>query len=337
MIFINTTTNFTKSKTKNKTLENINSFFISGLIIIIMILILLDPVTYSKSVINGLTLFFQNVLPGLLPFMFLVKTLTNQGTIIKLTKPLKKTSFKLFGTNEYGFYALIMSMISGYPIGAKITSDLYAQNKLKKENLLKTAILSSTPGLIFVIGSVGGLMLKNIRLGFYIYLINIVACLIASLIINFFSKKQSLIKNERSLTFNSKQTLGCLTQDTTISLLSVAFYIALSTLIIDLLTNLKMFSFIANLFGLTSEKTALLEGIMSGIVEMTNGVKKLSKAITPLSLSFISAIISFSGFSILFQSFSFLSQTNINYAWFILGKFFQSIISFILSLLFFSL
>lgn len=332
---INNTISRKESKTNKQKIE-LTSLFLSLMIVTIMVLILLEPVTYSKSIINGLTLYFFNVLPGLLPFMFFIKELTNQNFIIKLTRPFKKLSKKLFGVNEYGFYAFLMSIISGYPLGAKITSDLYLKNNITSITLTKTAILSSTPGLIFVIGSVGGLMLNNVKLGLFIYILNIISCLITSFLINLFSKNKGFEPTNTQIN-SQKQNLGLITQDTTISLLSVGFYIALFSLIIDLFINLNIFSSLSILFQLTPEKSALSQGIMSGIIEMTNGVKSLANNLSPISLSFISSIVSFSGISILMQSLSFLSQTGIKQTNFILGKFLQSIICFTISYLFFSL
>jgi len=324
------------NKTNNKSQTDFISIFMSIMIFVIMLLILLDPTTYAKSIINGLSLYFTNVLPGLLPFMFLVKELTNQNVITKLTKPFGKITKSLFGVSENGFYCFIMSLISGYPIGAKIASDLYSQNQLSDYELLKASIFSSTPGLIFVIGSVGGLMLNNVKLGIYIYLLTIFSCILTSIIINMFFKNKTHAFNKNNQFEFQKQKLGIITSDTTSSLLSVGFYIALFSLIIDLFLNLKVFYFLSSLIGINSENMALSQSVMSGIVEMTNGVKKLSKNITPISLSFISSIISFSGFSIIMQSLSFLSSTNIKPIFFILGKLLQSIICFILSLLFFN-
>ena len=176
MFQINNT--ISKQKSKTKTIKiNFNSLAISIMIVVIMLLILIDPVTYAKSIIKGLTLYFKNVLPGLLPFMFFIKQLTNQNAIIKLTNKLKFIA-KPFGVSYCGVYAFIMSLLSGYPIGSKITSDIYSGTIIDDDTLLKTAVFSSTPGLIFVIGSVGGLMLNNIKLGLAIYFINIFACII---------------------------------------------------------------------------------------------------------------------------------------------------------------
>ncbi len=338
MIQVNNTTTFIKSKTKIDHKFSISSLFISIMIIVLMLLILLDPVTYAKSIINGLTLYFTRVLPGLLPFMFLVKALTNQNIINKLTKPLRKKTIQLFGVSEFGAYAFLMSLISGYPIGSKITTDLYLNGQIKHNELTKSAILSSTPGLIFVIGSVGGLMLNNVKLGLYIYLINITSIVIAGLLINIFDKKKTAINvtysQEKANQNSSKQTLSSLTQDTTVSLLSVGFYIALFTLIIDLMSNLKIFTFLPSVFNLSKENTTLFKSVMSGIIEMTNGAKSLSLSLTPLSFAFLSSIISFSGLSIIIQSLSFLSLTPLKPHKFLLGKLLQATICFIISFLF---
>ena len=153
-----------------------------------------------------------------------------------------------------------------------------------------------------------------------------------------FRKQKNSIKNQNDNTIkNNKLSLGFITQDTTISLLSVGFYIALFTLIIDLFTNLKIFSFIPLILGLNPEKTNIFQGVMSGIIEMTNGAKMLSKTITPINLAFISSIISFSGISIIMQALSFLSNTNIKPIKFVLGKICQSVVCFTLSLLIFSI
>jgi len=94
MLQINNTTSIKKSKI-NMSKIDFGSILISIMIIVVMLFILFDPVTYSKSIINGLSLYFFNVLPGLLPFMFFIKQLTNQNFIVKIIKPFKNVSKKL--------------------------------------------------------------------------------------------------------------------------------------------------------------------------------------------------------------------------------------------------
>lgn len=343
MLQTNNTIITKKSKTNLNEKTSISSLFLSILIIAIMILILIAPVTYSKSVINGLKLFFTAVLPGLLPFMFLCKLLTSIGVIDKLATPLNKPMHKLFGLNGSSFYAFIMSIISGYPIGSKMTADLYKQGKISDKELTNCTLLSSTSGPIFVIGSIGGIMLSSLKAGVIIYISNLLGVLLTSIVIHLFSKKQNneVSNLQQYATIKQPFSLYSLAKDTVINLLIVGFYIALFSLFIDLLTNLKIIKFFSNLLGNILSATPINPsfslGIMSGIIEMTNGCKILSITLSPQNISLICFLISFSGLSIIMQSLSFLSSTPIKAHKFILGKLLQAIISFIICLIISSL
>lgn len=334
----NNTIQNAKSKTKKLNLPYF-SIAISTATIVVMILILVSPVKYAISVVDGLKLFFSSVLPGLLPFMFFTRILTNSGIIAKIVRPLEKTSQKAFGIGANGVYAFIMSIISGYPIGSKITADLYESGQINDNELMKTALISSTSGPIFVIGAVGGSMLKSVKLGAIIYVSNLIAVIITALLINSCTRRKSKVKVSQTDTIKiEKKTLYALAKDTVISTLIVGFYVALFSLFIKLLTELKVIAFLSSMLdtilGKSASSSGLSQGIMSGIIEMTNGAKMLSVTPSPLFISSIAFIIGFSGISIIMQSLSFLSKTKIKPTTFVIGKVFHGILSFIICYLF---
>lgn len=326
----------TKQKSKIKTIDfSLSSLLLSIMIIIVMILILVAPVRYAKSVTSGLKLYFTAVLPGLLPFMFLCKILTSTGIIEKLIKPLDKFSNKVFGLNGASLYAFFMGAISGYPLGAKITSDLYNKN-LIKNNITQSALFASVCGPEFVIGAVGGLMLKNAKFGVIIY----ISCLISAILQTFFANliKKIIFKNKKEESFNQSfcQTntekfslLKCVS-DTVNSLLIVGFYIAIFSLVIDLFSDIKIINIISYPLNFIIGKENAI-GFISGIFEMTNGANILASNLNNFKISLISFIISFSGTSIIMQSFSFLSNTPINKVKYLIGKLVQATFSFIIT------
>lgn len=325
-----------KCPTKLKHLD-FSSILLSIAIIVVMILILVAPTTYAKSVLKGLSIFFKSVLPGLLPFMFLCKLLTKLNCMNFFTKFLEKPANKLFGVNSNGISAFLLSMLSGYPLGARITSDLYSQNQISKTNATKTAILSSTPGAIYVIGAVGGSMLNNTKLGLVIYISCTCSTLITSIIFNLIFKTQTQQQNlNKEIKQKEKNIVVSSVQETVIGLLTVAFYISMFSLTIDLLTNLKVISLLSYPLCLIFGKNAnfAINGLISGLIEMTNGAKLLSSIkSSPIIISLIASVISFSGLSIIMQSFNFLSNTSINKIQFIIAKIIQAIISFFICFL----
>ncbi len=95
-----------------------------------LVLLLLFPNIALKGAKTGLMLWFQTVLPTLLPFM-IVSNLIMQ---LKITDCL--TSFfypllgKPLGLSKSGCYPMLIGMLSGYPVGAKACSDLIATRQL---------------------------------------------------------------------------------------------------------------------------------------------------------------------------------------------------------------
>ena len=116
----------------------------------IMMIIISNPTTYTNGTIEGLRLFVFAVLPGLFPFMFLVKLLTEIGFIFQITSKLDKFSYKIFGTPGVSIYAFFMSILSGYPIGAKIIADLYQKQLITQKEAQKMSVFCTTSGPIFI-------------------------------------------------------------------------------------------------------------------------------------------------------------------------------------------
>ena len=142
--------------------DNISDLVFTLIIFVIMIIILSNPQRFTKGTISGLKLFFYSVLPGLFPFMLLTKLLTELGFLFKITTRFNNFTNKLFGTPGVSLYVFLMSIISGYPIGAKIISDLHSKNLITDNDAKKMAIFCTTSGPIFVVGTVGSLMFGNI-------------------------------------------------------------------------------------------------------------------------------------------------------------------------------
>ena len=75
-------------------------------------------------------------------------------------------------------------------------------------------------------------------------------------------------------------------------------------------------------------------GILGGIIELTNGVKNISMLqFSNINSAIISGLIGFGGLSVLFQVYSIIAKENISIKPYFLGKILQGIISFFITLL----
>ena len=98
---------------------------ISGGAAFMIILVLIDPTTYLQSALVGLELFGTKVAPALFPFFFFAGILTRCGFAEGMGRLLRRPAKLLYRVPGCGGYVWCMSILSGYPVGAKLTRELY--------------------------------------------------------------------------------------------------------------------------------------------------------------------------------------------------------------------
>lgn len=105
-------------------------YFTKLLIIFIFILMLLFPSQVFTGASNGLLLWFNSVLPTLLPFVILSNLLIRTHAadlIVRVTGPLFRHIFQI---SDYASFAAVIGFLCGYPMGSKVTADLLKAGKL---------------------------------------------------------------------------------------------------------------------------------------------------------------------------------------------------------------
>ncbi len=329
-----------KNFSKNPKSSLIQDTLLTCVLFFIIILIISNPTRYTSGTISGLKLFFFSVLPGLFPFMLLTKLITEIGLVFNLSQRLDKFSYKIFGTPGISIYTFIMSIVSGYPIGAKIIGDLYQKSQISQKDAQKMSIFCTTSGPIFVIGSVGVMMFKSFKIGLILYFSHILSGAILGIFYNLLTKKHTLqFEKPKQLIISTKPAniiSNCVNQ-TINSLFVVGAYITIFYLIGEILDSLKIFTILSNLclpvlskIGLSSNN---FNGIIYGILEVTRGTKTLSLSISATSVVITSGILSFSGFSIIMQSMAFLKEAKIKAHNFVLSKCVHAILSMFICLI----
>ena len=301
-----------------------------------MINILISPSTYIMAVFNSILIYTKNVLPALFPFIFFTKILTTLDSARTLSYALEKPMYKLYHTPPITAYIMVMSFLCGYPIGAKLIDTFYREGYIDSEQAERMTALTSTVGPIFIIGTVGTLLLSNKIYGYIILSSHI----IASLIVGFFTRgKLSNINKIEKHNQNLKSEQNILSTsmtDSIISVLCVGGYIALLAILIDFFNNTHIFDIISNLMYKIGVPKILTKGILYGLCEMTLGSSMLSSGYLPtiILLPAVTFITTFGGICIHLQSMSYLKNCGVRYRKFCLIKFLQAIVASIISLLF---
>lgn len=106
--------------------------------IFLIIEILLFPQEAMSHAATGLTLWLENMIPALFPFMVISGLIVRLNLVPLIVKIIHPVLNAIFRTNIYCEYAMVMGFLCGYPMGAVIIKDLLEDNKIntKEANYL---------------------------------------------------------------------------------------------------------------------------------------------------------------------------------------------------------
>lgn len=328
---------------KAKTKQNLLKVTIAFVAVSLIAMIVAQPSLSIASVSNGLSVWAKTILPSLFPFVFLTKLLSNLNVMEIFTKLFSKITQKLFKAPAISGYIFLMSIISGYPIGAKLISEFYTQGKLTEKQANKLITFCSTSGPLFIIGSVGTAIFLNKKIGYILFFSHIISSILNGIIFRNKYVDKTNNSNDLSAQCDLTQILPNTMNDTILSCLIVGGYIAIFFLIIDLFSNIGIFNPVITLFcKLLSpfgvQKSAV-KATLFGIIEMSKGCIEIAscKIATIASASIASFLISFGGLCTFFQATTFLSKCNVSLKFYFFQKITHGLLSAMITFLIFKI
>lgn len=275
-----------------------------------------------NAVKNGLILWFNFVLPALFPFMISINLLKETPFPQILSKLLYPLTGKFLGLSSYGVFALISGLLSGYPLGAKLVSELYTEKKISKGEASYLLSFTNNSGPLFIIGTVGTGLLSSRNTGFFLLMIHYLSAFLICFVMPKPKTKISLIKYQTS--FNTGKVLRSSIYNAIEAIVTVGGYIVFFSIICTI-TNTMLQNLIINPY---------IKALIYGFFEITNGCSIITQT-NRLSLSIISAIIAFGGLSIHSQSIGYISSTDLSVKAYLLSKTFQGAAAFAICFLLF--
>lgn len=108
-----------------------------------LIFLLSEPAVAAKGARAGLMLWANRLLPSLLPFMILTQLLMKSGYLDAITKKLRIA---------YPHFVLFAGTLFGFPMGCKLTADLYDRGDLTPEEASLLFVISNQMSPAFVGG-----------------------------------------------------------------------------------------------------------------------------------------------------------------------------------------
>lgn len=290
------------------------------------------------AVKSGLQLWATSVIPSLFPFFVATDLLmhTNMVTLLgNLLNPLMKPLFNVRGE---GAFAFIMGIISGYPVGAKIASNFRQNNICSKEECERLLSFTNNSGPLFIIGTVGILMFRNTTIGILLFVTHLLACISVGFLFRCWKKEKNTFSNTTSTNSakSSSQTatfsnLGEILSESITSSISTILLIGGFVVIFSSIISIFKASGLLNSFSILltpafqflNVDTAFIQGILTGILEITNGINSISSIVCKKiswNIIFTAFLLGFGGISVLLQVWSITAKTDLSIRPYVYGK-----------------
>jgi len=300
-----------------------------------MLLLLIYADRYSTIAKEGICLWALTVVPSLFPFFFLTMLITGSQGTLPLSSRLDSFTKKHFRCSGSAVGIFLLSVVSGYPVGAKLIADLYSGGAIDSDEATRMSTFCSTSGPMFVVGTVGVCMFESGIYGAAMLISHIISAIICGKIFC----RSGDFKNHTNIKSKNKTNANILQESmysSVISILCVGGFICIFYVLSAMMRDFKIIDFFAFPIGKIMQShpssTLLSKGFVTGLIECTNGCKILSAVKDPLSASLACGVISFGGLSVIMQSSVYLTQAKVRLRVFLLSKLIQCTVAFLLCL-----
>lgn len=127
---------------------------ITMLLVYLIVLLLRYPILSLEYASTGLLLWFQKMVPTLLPFMILSGIMIRMNLTHKCAAMFHPLFRRLYGTSSNGTYTILMGFLCGFPMGARIVGELIESGKLTLKEGSRLLSFSNNIGPIYFLSFV---------------------------------------------------------------------------------------------------------------------------------------------------------------------------------------
>lgn len=274
---------------------------------------------------ESIQLWLTKVFPSLFPFLAACGILLRIGAAERMGRLLHPLMKPIFGLNGIAAFPFFLGILSGYPMGAKITASLYEKKQITLAEAQHILVFSNNPGPLFLLGTIGVGFFHLSFWGYCLLLSTFCGAVMTGILWRFFCRKTDFPRHASAISAEN----CCLTEafsaaiaDAVHTILLIGGYLIFFGALSAAMEQTGIFRLLSALLFFLPLSAEALQGICSGILEMTNGAYLLSAAPDALSLrlTLVAFLTSFGGLSILGQTFGVLAAVPISKKDYLKGK-----------------
>lgn len=250
---------------------------------------------------QGLLLWYQTLIPSLLPFILITNALSETNAYQTAAKHLQK----YYKGNIYELLSIFLGNLCGYPLGGKIINDFVNNRCISPQRANDILSLTNQASPMFLIGYVYIHILdKQLPLFLFLGSIYIPVLILTMIKFRFFTKHSSTVSPH---TISAKLHVTETFMQTTKTLVIIGMYVILFSIVIHITIPLTRFSFFI---------------VPLSTLEITTGLELFasSSVLSNLRIPFLCALSAFGGLCSAFQIKGVLTYSNASIKKYLLDK-----------------
>lgn len=269
-------------------------------------LLVWKPQICKTGVINAVILCGQVLIPSLFPFGVCVIFIMKSGILNRLYS-LSPLTCRLFGLPADLFSLMLLSMVGGYPIGAKLLNEAVKEKRISEYEGCRMLNFCINAGPAFIISAVGSGILKSEKMGFILLFSHLTASLIICESSRFFKKPYSNLSPHIKKAISSIDNFVISASDA-------------ASVTLNICTFVILFSAINSYIEYFADELPFLRFLLY-FTEVTFAVTKTR------NIYFISFLLGFGGFCIWCQIFSTAKSIKIKPLTFVISRIAHGLLS----------
>ncbi|WP_438446414.1 sporulation integral membrane protein YlbJ [Gorillibacterium sp. sgz5001074] len=318
-------------------------------------MLLFYPVEGVNAAIRGILIWWDVLFPALFPFFVISELMLGFGLVHFFGSLLDPVMRPLFRVPGIGGFILTIGFASGYPVGARLTSQLWEQKLVTREEGERLVAFTTTSDPIFLIGAVSVGFFHDPRLAVILGVAHYGTALLVGILMRFHgggamsgypavqAAEGRLLKRSFEAMHAARladgRPFGLMLQQAVRSGIQLVFVVGgLVVFFSAVLAMLSAVHLLENMHAAADTvlhtlgfPAGLAESVVGGLFEVTLGSKAAGGAAASIPMVYKVAmgafILSWAGLSVHAQIVSLLHKTNLRYTPFLFARVLHGILS----------
>lgn len=292
--------------------RRIFSFGLAACLVTAALVLLSASKTVSEAVRFSVSLCLNTLIPSLYSFMVLSSFILSTGGLEPLLRPFYSVTRYLFKENSDCTAVIFLSMVAGYPVGAKLIAERVKQKRLSIASAERMLCYCVNAGPAFLISGIAAAKFSSVAVGLYILAAHILSNLIIGFLMNIRRKapaKSSTAFPEKKQTALAEALVSSVNGATKSMAMICGMVIIFSVFLAFLSSSGVITRLVALLQGIFPGQIPF-DQIIPGIFEVTQGCLGV-KSHQILSIYLIAGLTAFGGICVHFQIIAMVHGTGI--------------------------